>query len=114
MREAAIAIGARRRAEPAVVIPMQPHRPRRAGHDRDIPEWARRVSNLRPLACEASALPLSYAPWQGVSLPVAFAGPRHERELRDEAAAVRATDRHAPRSGGAEAATGEREGLQSG
>jgi hypothetical protein len=27
-----------------------------------LPEWARRVSNLRPLACEASALPLSYAP----------------------------------------------------
>jgi hypothetical protein len=26
------------------------------------PRWARRVSNLRPLACEASALPLSYAP----------------------------------------------------
>jgi tetraprenyl-beta-curcumene synthase len=26
--------------------------------------WARRVSNLRPLACEASALPLSYAPWE--------------------------------------------------
>jgi hypothetical protein len=26
--------------------------------------WARRVSNLRPLACEASALPLSYAPWR--------------------------------------------------
>ena len=25
--------------------------------------WARRVSNLRPLACEASALPLSYAPF---------------------------------------------------
>jgi hypothetical protein len=25
-------------------------------------QWARRVSNLRPLACEASALPLSYAP----------------------------------------------------
>ena len=25
-------------------------------------KWARRVSNLRPLACEASALPLSYAP----------------------------------------------------
>jgi hypothetical protein len=24
--------------------------------------WARRVSNLRPLACEASALPLRYAP----------------------------------------------------
>src|SRR6185312_7115426 len=31
-------------------------RPRSAGR------WARRVSNLRPLACEASALPLSYAP----------------------------------------------------
>ena len=27
-----------------------------------IRSWARRVSNLRPLACEASALPLSYAP----------------------------------------------------
>ncbi|MDX6676968.1 MAG: hypothetical protein QOE31_1020 [Solirubrobacteraceae bacterium] len=26
--------------------------------------WARRVSNLRPLACEASALPLSYAPYR--------------------------------------------------
>ena len=26
------------------------------------PEWARLVSNQRPLACEASALPLSYAP----------------------------------------------------
>ena len=25
--------------------------------------WARLVSNQRPLACEASALPLSYAPW---------------------------------------------------
>jgi hypothetical protein len=24
--------------------------------------WARQVLNLRPLACEASALPLSYAP----------------------------------------------------
>jgi hypothetical protein len=30
--------------------------------------WARRVSNLRPLACEASALPLSYAPWPVASL----------------------------------------------
>jgi hypothetical protein len=29
---------------------------------RDFGRWARRVSNLRPLACEASALPLSYAP----------------------------------------------------
>ena len=31
-------------------------------------KWARRVSNLRPLACEASALPLSYAP-ESASLP---------------------------------------------
>ena len=30
--------------------------------DRGESQWARRVSNLRPLACEASALPLSYAP----------------------------------------------------
>jgi hypothetical protein len=30
--------------------------------------WARRVSNLRPLACEASALPLSYAPWTPESI----------------------------------------------
>src|ERR1700679_1882505 len=30
--------------------------------------WARRVSNLRPLACEASALPLSYAPWATESI----------------------------------------------
>ncbi len=29
---------------------------------RGFGRWARRVSNLRPLACEASALPLSYAP----------------------------------------------------
>jgi hypothetical protein len=40
-------------------------RPRRPGYRRacgDFRRWARRVSNLRPLACEASALPLSYAP----------------------------------------------------
>jgi hypothetical protein len=30
-----------------------------------LSEWARLVSNQRPLACEASALPLSYAPWAG-------------------------------------------------
>jgi hypothetical protein len=30
-----------------------------------IPEWARLGSNQRPLACEASALPLSYAPFGG-------------------------------------------------
>jgi hypothetical protein len=29
---------------------------------RIAPPWARQVLNLRPLACEASALPLSYAP----------------------------------------------------
>jgi hypothetical protein len=28
----------------------------------DSGPWARLVSNQRPLACEASALPLSYAP----------------------------------------------------
>src|SRR5437763_2432111 len=28
----------------------------------DLTWWARQVLNLRPLACEASALPLSYAP----------------------------------------------------
>ncbi len=36
------------------------------GHARSpsgrLPSWARQVLNLRPLACEASALPLSYAP----------------------------------------------------
>ena len=32
--------------------------------------WARRVSNLRPLACEASALPLSYAPGERASVYV--------------------------------------------
>ena len=30
--------------------------------------WARLVSNQRPLACEASALPLSYAPWTSNSM----------------------------------------------
>jgi hypothetical protein len=35
---------------------------------RALGTWARRVSNLRPLACEASALPLSYAPSWGGSL----------------------------------------------
>jgi hypothetical protein len=29
----------------------------------DSEEWARLGSNQRPLACEASALPLSYAPF---------------------------------------------------
>jgi hypothetical protein len=32
------------------------------GHWAHAPWWARQVLNLRPLACEASALPLSYAP----------------------------------------------------
>jgi hypothetical protein len=38
---------------------------RRRGDAVDLRLWARRVSNLRPLACEASALPLSYAPGSG-------------------------------------------------
>src|SRR5439155_26405440 len=43
-------------------------------------QWARLVSNQRPLACEASALPLSYAPSEGDSRPRAS----RERELNDE------------------------------
>ena len=39
--------------------PRERRKPRRC---RASGRWARRVSNLRPLACEASALPLSYAP----------------------------------------------------
>src|ERR1700722_1815922 len=41
--------------------------------------WARRVSNLRPLACEASALPLSYAPWMPESIGP-YAGPPAARQ----------------------------------
>src|SRR5215208_4262159 len=33
------------------------------------PQWARLGSNQRPLACEASALPLSYAPGAKVTIP---------------------------------------------
>ena len=47
-------------------------------------EWARLVSNQRPLACEASALPLSYAP-QGSADCTArrrAAGPRAGRRSR--------------------------------
>ena len=43
--------------------------------------WARRVSNLRPLACEASALPLSYAPWNLAVYPV-HGGPPVKRGSR--------------------------------
>ena len=39
--------------------------------------WARLVSNQRPLACEASALPLSYAPGTGLA-SLAAAAPRSE------------------------------------
>ena len=47
-------------SEPArEVDPENDESPADAGASRG---WARRVSNLRPLACEASALPLSYAP----------------------------------------------------
>ena len=58
--------------------------------------WARRVSNLRPLACEASALPLSYAPQRseessGVSGSGALATRtcRRSRTLRGERAQAR-------------------------
>ena len=34
----------------------------KAKNDEFYTQWARLVSNQRPLACEASALPLSYAP----------------------------------------------------
>src|SRR5687767_5513526 len=44
--------------------------------------WARRVSNLRPLACEASALPLSYAPSNVAVYPV-HRGPPVKRGLRE-------------------------------
>jgi hypothetical protein len=43
--------------------------------------WARRVSNLRPLACEASALPLSYAPWAPDSIGLA----RYRRRRQEPA-----------------------------
>ena len=52
--------------------------------------WARRVSNLRPLACEASALPLSYAPsGDGHSRAQAGGGPA--RLCRAGSRRVRAT-----------------------
>jgi hypothetical protein len=46
-------------AAPATQAPGNEETPRIDGGSGG---WARRVSNLRPLACEASALPLSYAP----------------------------------------------------
>src|SRR5918996_2446392 len=39
--------------------------------------WARLVSNQRPLPCEGSALPLSYAPWRRIIGP--SSSPRTER-----------------------------------
>ena len=39
-----------------------PDHTRKAPDFQGFPEWARLGSNQRPLACEASALPLSYAP----------------------------------------------------
>lgn len=45
-------------------LPMTPGR-KRAATGRVRPLWARQDLNLRPLACEASALPLSYAPEDG-------------------------------------------------
>ena len=43
-------------------------KPRRSGASS---EWARLGSNQRPLACEASALPLSYAPGRGAQSSLA-------------------------------------------
>ena len=61
-----------------------------AGHGRlaafrRVP-WARQVLNLRPLACEASALPLSYAPGPG-SLASALGPPARPRTWEKETAA---------------------------
>ena len=36
------------------------------GNEASLVRWARLGSNQRPLACEASALPLSYAPGRGL------------------------------------------------
>src|SRR3954469_926703 len=61
---ARVAQGAKANARRPVHVPSV--------QDRAKPEsrqWARRVSNLRPLACEASALPLSYAPWPASVYP---------------------------------------------
>jgi site-specific recombinase XerD len=46
----------------AGLSPLGVNRPGVVGHLPALPWWARQVLNLRPLACEASALPLSYAP----------------------------------------------------
>src|SRR5207253_3209936 len=59
-RRATGAMTARSARGPASFLPRTAPR-QRVG---DL-EWARLVSNQRPLACEASALPLSYAPGHG-------------------------------------------------
>ena len=51
-----------------------------------MPRWARQVLNLRPLACEASALPLSYAPGPG-SVASALRPPARARAGQKETAA---------------------------
>ena len=50
--------------------------------------WARRVSNLRPLACEASALPLSYAPGRNAILGGALSA-KPDSALQPDAALCR-------------------------
>ena len=57
--------------------------------------WAKRVSNPRPAACKAAALPLSYSPVVAPASP-AYPGPRRpssrrlRRHIRDPAARRRA------------------------
>jgi hypothetical protein len=46
-------------------FPAAPGNRPTSAYFQDSREWARVVSNHRPLACEASALPLSYAPGKG-------------------------------------------------
>src|ERR1022692_4298858 len=63
-------------------------------------QWAQQGSNLRPLACKASALPLSYAPvppsgYPGRQPGTAYlpARPGREPALEDRVTAVRAFNR---------------------
>ena len=58
-------------------------------------EWARLGSNQRPLACEASALPLSYAPGRGAQSSRALTRRSRRSPRRRRAAARAAWMRHA-------------------
>jgi hypothetical protein len=44
-----------------------------------VVRWARQVLNLRPLACEASALPLSYAPGSPLTIPTNELSPSSDK-----------------------------------